>query len=185
MDSTELETYLPEPSWFRHNPGGIHGVGHVTRVLWWSATIADGVGMASAIRREELLWAAAVHDVGRIDDGTDRGHGHRSAQWAVDNLVRHRPEVAACDMELIAELCVWHEIPDHRIERLSLELVILKDADGLDRVRIHDLDPSRLRLQRSAGLVDQARALERETRHPGADGGLEVLRAASRAALTP
>ncbi len=180
IDPTTLEKFLPESSWFHHNPGGIHGVTHVSRVLWWAAKIADEIGMPTAIQREELLWAAAVHDVGRLDDGKDQGHGRRSAQWAMDNLVRHRPETARCDMRFIAELCTWHEVSDNKIEHLSLELVILKDADGLDRVRISDLDPSRLRLQRAAGIVDLARILERETRHLGVNGGSAILRAAAR-----
>jgi len=182
MDSAPLAHYLPDPSWFRHNPGGIHGVGHVSRVLWWAATIADAIGMASAIRREALLWAAAVHDVGRVDDGSDHGHGRRSAQWVTENLATYRPENASLDLGFIAELCAWHVVPDHLIERLSLELVILKDADGLDRVRINDLDPSRLRLQHSAGLVEQARALERATRQVGVNCGLDILRTAGRLA---
>lgn len=179
MEPRALERYLPEASWFRHDPGGIHGVGHVSRVLWWAGQIAEAVGMSSAFRREELLWAAAVHDVGRVDDGIDRGHGTRSASWAIENLVAARPETASCDLAFIAELCTWHEVPDQRIERLSLELIILKDADGLDRVRITDLDPSRLRLQHAARLVGSATTLERETRHLGADGGPEILRTAA------
>ena len=159
-----LVGYLPEEGWFRHNPRGIHGVAHVTRVLVWAATIADLIGRPDAIRRGELLWAAATHDVGRIDDGIDAGHGERSAAWVRAHLLSERPAVAEVDLDLVADLCTWHLVPDGGIGRLSLELLILKDADGLDRVRLGDLDPNRLRLQVSRRLVPSAERLERATR---------------------
>ncbi len=137
MKPADLEPYLPEPGWFRHNPGGIHGVGHVTRVLVWTARIVEDLVMPGAIRCEELLWAAACHDVGRVDDGKDPGHGTRSASWVATELVRRRPRTRDLDLDFVQELCGWHEVPDHRIERMSIELLILKDADGLDRVRIY------------------------------------------------
>ena len=171
----DLHRYLPDEEWFRFNPRGIHGAPHTTRVLVWSQRIADTVGRKEAIRREELLWAAAVHDVGRVDDGSDHGHGRRSAAWVQDRISSERPETANLDLAFIAELCTWHEVPDERIECLSLELVILKDADALDRCRIHDLDPFRLRLTATTRLVEAAERLEMATDRYGRMTAAEVL----------
>jgi len=176
--ATELRAYLPDEAWFRHNPRGIHGVAHVTRVLVWAATITAHLGRPDAVRYRELLWAAATHDIGRHDDGIDPGHGRRSAAWVESHLLEARPGAAGVDLDVVAELCAWHEVPDRRIERLSLELLILKDADGLDRVRLGDLDPERLRLQAARRLVPDAERLERATHRHGEQSAADVLAAA-------
>jgi len=180
-----LAGYLPEEEWFRFNPRGIHGVPHVARVLVWADFLAGAIAGPGAVRRDELRWAAALHDVGRIDDGIDPGHGSRSAEWVTSRLVAVRPGTAGLDLGFIAELCRWHETPDERIGRLSLELVILKDADALDRARLGDLDPSRLRLARSHRLVEAAARLERATNDYGRVTGRAVLAAAERLGAGP
>jgi hypothetical protein len=171
----DLERFLPDEAWFRFRPLGIHGAPHTTRVLVWAAVLADRIGRPDALRRDELLWAAAVHDVGRNDDGTDCGHGRRSADWVLAELARQRPAAVDCDLGFVAELCTWHEISDDEIERISLELLILKDADGLDRVRLGDLDPERLRFQSGRRLVDAAERLERATNAYDRISAAEVL----------
>lgn len=180
MAVRDLRPYVPAESWFRFNPRGIHGAPHTARVLVWADAIAVAIAAPDALRGRELRWAAAVHDVGRIDDGIDPGHGGRSAAWAVDRLPSIRPETAGLDIPFLAELCRWHEVPDREIERLSLELLILKDADALDRARLGDLDPSRLRLARSLGLVAAAEKLERATNDYGRATASDVLDVAER-----
>ena len=69
-------------------------------------------------------------------------------------------------------------MPDRAIARLSLELVILKDADALDRARLGDLDASRLRLARAQRLIEPAERLEEATNRYGTVTGMDVLRAA-------
>lgn len=177
---SDLDRYLPVEAWFRYRPRGIHGAPHTTRVLIWTAILARRIGRPAAIRREELFWSAAVHDVGRVDDGLDRGHGRRSAEWVVDRLGAERPAASTCDLEFVAELCAWHEIDDEDIERLTLDLVLLKDADGLDRVRLGDLDPERLRLQHARRLVEAAGRLEQATNDYGQVSAMEVLEKARR-----
>ena len=163
MNLEDLRPYLTDPVWFRREPGGIHGVAHVTRVLIWSAILVHRIGNPAAMRWRELYWAASTHDVGRIDDWTDPGHGASSADWAVANLAHRRPMAAPADLSFVAELCTWHEVADDRIERLSLELLLLKDADGLDRVRLGDLDPARLRTQHAARLARDTQRLYEAT----------------------
>lgn len=180
MTHSALLPYLPDESWFRFNRRGIHGAPHTTRVLVWANAIGEALAAPAAIRREELRWAAALHDVGRVDDGKDPGHGARSAEWVLANLPTLRPETAALDLPFVSELCRWHETPDTHIERLSLEILILKDADALDRARLRDLDPSRLRFTCSLALIEPAARLERATDRYGTITGRDVLEAAHR-----
>ncbi len=160
-----LRPYLTDPDWFHREPFGIHGVGHVTRVLIWSAILSSRFADPASFRYKELLWAASTHDVGRWDDGVDSGHGARSADWIGANLVAQRPKAGRTDISFVQELSTWHQVSDDEIVKWSLELMLLKDADGLDRVRIHDLDPQRLRTQQAARLADDAEKLFLATRH--------------------
>jgi uncharacterized protein len=180
MSGQALESYLPEASWFRHNPFGIHGVAHAARVLVWTDWLARAIGGPSALAIEELRWAAACHDVGRENDGVDAEHPIRSAEWVRQNLVRVRPEVGvAVDVDLVAELCRWHTERDRAIPALSLELLILKDADALDRARLGDLDERRLRLACSRDLVEPAEVLYNRTGEGSHVTGSMVLKAAA------
>lgn len=147
---SRLEQYIPERGWFDRQDDrsffGMHGIGHITRVLVWSEQISTQ--MPPSLRLEELRWAAGLHDIKRHDDGGDRYHGERAAAWVRETFASVRPDVAASlDIELLATLCRDHQCPDHLITDWSDELRVLKDADGLERVRIHDLDPRRLRLR--------------------------------------
>lgn len=180
MSVAVLAPYLPEERWFRFNPRGIHGAPHTARVLVWADSLARKLGKPNALRLEELRWAAAVHDIGRVDDGIDRGHGERSAAWVLARLAIERPATAPLDLGFVAHLCRWHEIPDHDIDRLDLELLILKDADALDRARLGDLDPERLRLAQARRLIGAAERLERVTNRYGDVSAEDVLRAAGR-----
>jgi uncharacterized protein len=167
----ELDAYLTDPTWMarqsRDGLYGTHGIGHITRVLVWSAHIADALG--TPLRRAELLWAAAIHDVQRWDDGWDRDHGERAACWALETFPRSRPLTAATlDLRLIAGICRNHVPNDHLIADWTDELRVLKDADGLDRVRFNGLDPSRLRLREiSPALEGQALELMQVSRENG------------------
>jgi len=175
-----LAAYAPDDVWFRRSPRGIHGAPHTTRVLVWANRLAGMIAVPTALRLEELRWAAAVHDVGRINDDVDPGHGARSADWLRDHLTAARPAAAGVDLEFVAELCRWHETRDDAIKSFTLEMMILKDADGLDRCRIHGLDPRRLRLTRSHDLVQDAERLERATDDYGRVGAADVLAADGR-----
>ena len=180
MPTADLAPYLPDDAWFPFHPRGIHGARHTTRVLLWADAFADALAGPGALRREELRWAASLHDVGRRDDGIDRGHGTRSVAWVLETLPALRPRTAGLDLAFVAELCRWHEVPDRDVGHLTLELVVLKDADALDRCRLGDLDPDRLRLARSHHLIEPAALLERMTNRYGTLSAADVLRTAAR-----
>ena len=82
----EFAKYWPSPSWFAHNPYGIHGMGHAARVLVWADLIGRRLqANAIPLSLEAVRWAAVLHDVGRLSDGWDSGYGARSADWVLQN----------------------------------------------------------------------------------------------------
>lgn len=133
---------------------------------------------------EAVRWAAVLHDVGRLSDGADRGHGSRSADWVM--IHQHMLPVSLPDdtLQRVLACCRWHEITDQEIPVMTPELLCIKDADGLDRVRINDLNPAFLRTGPARSLVARAWELYRAS-----DGGKDpwetVLEAASRSRRSP
>lgn len=149
----DLNVYCPLPDWFAHNPYGIHGMGHAARVLVWANLIAKHLlQRGESLSLEAVRWTAALHDVGRLSDGIDKGHGARSADW----VVKHKDLLPAVLLDRILNCCRWHDTADQQIPLMTPELVCIKDADALDRVRIHDLNPALLRSEAAKTLVVDA-----------------------------
>jgi hypothetical protein len=145
---------VPQHSWFLlQPPSDLHGLGHTARVLTWACVLTRGTPWFDTV-----LWAAACHDLRRCDDFDDPQHGFRAGSWVrrtLPGLLRRTPE----DLELVALACDWHVCPDDQSEWDHPTLWLLKDADGLDRARLYDLDPSFLRRPEALRLVDLAHAL--------------------------
>jgi hypothetical protein len=133
----------------------VHGLGHIERTMLHGAFCAmeDGLDMEDTAL---LLECCAYHDVGRVSDNVDYLHGHRSAQ-RLGALTGREGEalkmmMAAVDAhsrpesELEPTLRSYRPADWQRCLRLAQ---LLKDADGLDRVRIFDLDVSYLRREAS------------------------------------
>jgi hypothetical protein len=153
----------------------LHGQWRVSLVVVHTFLLVEALGL------KELAaptWAAAyVHDLGRRHDGRCRDHG----RYALDRLptmpgvtsVLERGGVMVQHWEGISVAVENHcrsEIPkDHPHWTLT---AILKDADGLDRVRLGALNPEFLRLPLSRALMPFAEALYEETHaavRPGPD----------------
>jgi hypothetical protein len=159
-----LDRYRPAEGWFRHAPRGVHGIGHAARVLVWAnALAATRRWEGYPVDLEVVRWAAALHDVGRVDDWVDADHGRRSAEWIREGPGRAwllAAGLAADQTALVAHCCAWHADADRAIPApWPLELAVLKDADGLDRHRLGDLDPRYLRSESAKDLVRQAQRL--------------------------
>ena len=157
----ELDAYEPSPFWYVHNPFGIHGIGHAARVLVWaeqisSQLIREGVD----VDKEVVRWSAALHDVRRVNDWQDLEHGKRAAAW-IQDVGRRLIDLNLDEQQIqkLAYCCYWHVTDDSEIPDMSPELMCLKDADGLDRVRIYDLDPSFLRTAYAKTLCHAAQTL--------------------------
>ena len=148
-------------------PRSIHGVKHAWRVLFHTLMICELCALP-APDRELLISAALYHDIGRENDGLCYVHGKRSVEkMAALNLAPADPT----DFATVKFMVTYHCIDDHQA-KVDLENVasgarerawklfgVLKDADGLDRVRINDLNVRYLRNPESVRLAGLAREL--------------------------
>lgn len=165
--------YPLDPAWFAH-PSAIHGITHVRRVLVHAQAIAAARDI-DPDWFESLVLAVSWHDIGRTHDGREPEHGPNSAARARALGLGQGVDPQILGRALFA--IEWHSVPDHhaldhaatlpRTHRpeagtLLRVLWLLKDADGLDRVRIDDLDPDQLRYEESAAFVDRAWELYRQ-----------------------
>lgn len=140
----------------------MHGLGHIERTILQGGFCAmeDGLDRADT---ELLLLACSYHDVGRQNDWVDDLHGWRSAQRIGAITGRTGEELkllqGAVDAHARKEAVLRETVAGYHpadLERAVRLAQLLKDADGLDRVRLGDLDPSYLRRAASrtrAGLA--------------------------------
>jgi hypothetical protein len=126
-----------------------------------------------------LLLACSYHDVGRRNDRVDDEHGHRAAGQLARLTGRTGEDLrilqGAVDAHSRREEALRPTVESYRPENLQRALTIatlLKDADGLDRVRIWDLDPSYLR--RPASRARAPFAKELYLRYQAVTGGAAV-----------
>jgi hypothetical protein len=152
IEDSEL---VPPPGLFLH-PSRLHGQAHVARVLVHGLRLIAATGFVDETAK---LWAAVyIHDIARQHDGHCTRHG--ADAWArlatlpdVEALLA-RGGVRQDDHAAIETAVTSHcrgELPkDHPHWRLTS---LLKDADGLDRVRLGDLDPRYLRNPEATSMV--------------------------------
>ena len=138
---------IPPPSLFWH-PSLLHGQAHVARVLVHAFRLVEATGFTEETPR---LWAAVyLHDIARRHDGASARHGadawSRLADLPDVRALFARGGVGENDYPAIQAAVAGHSTgepgPGHPHRRL---ICLLKDADGLDRVRLGDLDTSYLR----------------------------------------
>jgi len=161
---------VPPPSLFAHQ-STLHGQAHVARVMVHAFRLIEATGFTAETPR---LWAAVyLHDIARTHDGTCHRHG--ADAWArlttLDNVRALFTRAGVTDGDdpaieaAVTVHCTGEPPHDHPHRRL---MALLKDADGLDRVRLGDLDPRYFRHRETPGMVGFARRLFEET-----DGLLE------------
>lgn len=159
------EEMLPLPGVFLH-PSTLHGQAHVGRVMIHALRLIEATGWLDEAPR---LWASVyLHDIGRVNDGSVPRHGADS--WA---RLASLPEVRALfrrggvrdeDLPAIQTAVSRHSHGEAREGEPHERLIkLLKDADGLDRVRLWDLDPRCLRCDAARKMVRFAEALYEET----------------------
>ena len=129
----------------------LHGAGHISRVMVLGALLAQRAQLDEDVTRL-LMYACAYHDVGRVDDSVDDEHGLRAA-LQVEELTG----LAGQPLHCLQAAVEAHSRPDERMGDVLTKYGVadvayawplaklLKDADGLDRVRLDMLDPSYLR----------------------------------------
>ena len=129
----------------------LHGAGHISRVMVLGALLAQRAQLDENVT-QLLMYACAYHDVGRVDDSVDDEHGLRAA-LQLEELTSLSGQPLHC-LQAAVEA---HSRPDERMGDVLTKYGVadvayawplaklLKDADGLDRVRLDMLDPSYLR----------------------------------------
>ncbi len=159
------EELVPPPELFWHL-SLLHGQAHVSRVLVHAFRLVEATGFVHEMPR---LWAAVyLHDIARRHDGRSARHG--ADAWA---RLADLPDVRAlfarggvCDEDYpaIQSAVTLHSAGEPLPADPSWQLTaLLKDADGLDRVRLRDLDPARLRRPEARAMVRFAERLYQET----------------------
>jgi hypothetical protein len=161
-----LASLAPTADLFTH-ASRIHGQAHVSRVMVHAFRLIEATGWSEEAPR---IWAAVyLHDLARTHDGRCYRHG-AEAMKKFETLPSLRElfakgGVTDDDYGLIHTAVVHHSLPkelsrDHPHWRLTS---LLKDADGLDRTRLGDLDPRYLRNSQAREMVGFAESLFEET----------------------
>jgi hypothetical protein len=161
-----LDSLVPEPSLFTH-ASTLHGQAHVARVMIHAFRLIAATGWTEEAPR---LWAAVyLHDIARTHDGVCHRHG-ADAMTKLESLpatraLLARGGVSDQDYAMIRTAVVHHCLP-RELERTHPHwrlTALLKDADGLDRVRLGDLDLRYLRHPEARGMADFAESLFADT----------------------
>ena len=143
----------------------VHGVGHIERTMLHGAmcAAADRLSPADA---KLLLQMCSYHDTGRVSDWLDNAHGYRSSLKlaALTGLDGEDLRIAMAGVEAhsLSDKAMEATLTKHApmdMDRARRLAELLKDADGLDRVRINDLNPRFLRRQDSRERADFAQYL--------------------------
>jgi len=146
-------------------PVGIHGIEHTKRVLLLSAMLAD-LNALSFNEKDILYYGAVYHDIGRTCNGIDHSHGLKS--WRKVKELRILDEKDETFKKALEYVITNHSISDNQVKeftggcdhtRVKLIFELLKDSDGLDRVRLGDLDLKYLRNEHSRNLVGVAKSI--------------------------
>lgn len=147
-----------------------HGVFHNERVLLY-AYLLGKLNNIDSQSMKILLDAAKYHDIGRQDDLEDPNHGFLSSIM-IDKVIENDEFYQNKEnLKVLKAMIHHHSIDDEYLNKIlshyEIEsndkvitiMKILKDADGLDRVRLSvnyffsSLDPRYLRLEQSKSLV--------------------------------
>jgi hypothetical protein len=154
-----------------HKAEGIHGVSHTRRVLLLSL-ILSGMENLTESDRDLLCQVAIFHDIGRTNDNFDPEHGRQSYQKIQhNNLFKAEGQKQEMLRFIIENHCISdvqarHLLNNYQVndrEHLFNLYQVFKDADGLDRIRINDLDIKQLRTPSAHKLLLVARELLDDT----------------------
>ena len=119
----------------------IHGVPHVSRVMFWSAILAaithknhaTGIPFENFIT--DCIWAASIHDLCRVNNQEDDVHGEVAAKKYGDATQARCPN-DALRVRHIIEAVAYHCRPDADYsDSTNIIYKVLKDADAIDRGR--------------------------------------------------
>jgi hypothetical protein len=148
------------------NPDGIHGVLHAKRVLL--ITLIQSYLLKLPQEHKLILaWCGVFHDIGRENDNEDSHHGRLSMQKLNDKKLSANlsERLGTEGMNILRYIIENHAVSDKvgikdvsnygikDVELAKRLYSLFKDADGLDRCRLGDLDVKYLRNEISMRLV--------------------------------
>lgn len=149
----------------------LHGRLHTHRVMAWVCVLAQKMNMDG--RGRLAFFAARVHDLGRLTDGREPGHGQRSADLYLPKyrILFEQFGLQKDEYDIVYTAVRLHSRADEPPKDTNhIDVIhLLKDADGLDRVRLGDDEPD-IRFFRndiSKRFVSQARLLHDITEEKG------------------
>lgn len=146
------------------DPQGIHGIMHTKRVLMILNMIFS-LETLDILEKRILAYVGLYHDIGRINNFYDITHGKKSYDKLISEGLIDTIDLNKEDIEIMKYIIANHSIPDEegkkniidyniKDTKKALKLYeIFKDADGLDRVRIGDLNAEYLRREISKTLI--------------------------------
>lgn len=143
---------------------GIHGLRHALRVSVFSGTIHN----QSGVSLDSLRIAAKFHDVRRLNDQNDPGHGARAADYVRALCEAGSLAIRSADLRAVDAMIRYHEvdhacIPNAAMLDFGLMINAFKAADALDRARLPRLSwwprPSKIAFQPAHSLVGEATAI--------------------------
>lgn len=164
-------TFMDNNIEFWHPDSECHTKTHCARVLLLALLIGHQKNLSDE-EMELLAMAAVFHDSRRLDDGIDKGHGGRAAEYYKD----YCREYGLLYDEQTYFITYYHDQDDSLglseiakspslSERTMLLYQIFKDADALDRFRLgtDTLNVNFLRTQEAHGFIDFAKELLRKS----------------------
>ena len=126
-----IKKYTPSPNWFLsvNRLNSIHGIRHLIRVAMYTLKLHKNIN---------LIIAAILHDIRRINDKTDPKHGERAALWFMNNISKitkkFKISLNKDDIKKIYDMILYHDIQFNDTNSdLFYYINILKTADALDR----------------------------------------------------
>ncbi len=159
---SHLDRFEVSDDEFRHF-SVLHGRLHTHRVMAWVCVLAKKLNLNNAGRL--AFFSARVHDLGRYTDNVEPGHGFEAAEVYLPKYrglfeeFGLRPE----EYEVVSQAVAWHSRRSEPTLHVGDPNVVklLKDADGLDRVRLgpEEPDPAYFRFLSTPMLVPAALAL--------------------------
>lgn len=121
----------------------IHGLNHNIRVCFFAYVIATNENVSES-DFEIIMDACKYHDIGRENDYKDKKHGKKNSE----KLYFLEDKYSEEDFKYLKTIICCHSINDSEFENVALQnkikdilrckktYEILKDSDGLDRVRL-------------------------------------------------
>ena len=131
-----------------------HKIDHLVRTTVLTYKICQSLNV-NEYDTMVLLISALLHDIGRKNNSNDIRHGEIGACKAKQLLKDKK----------IFDIIKNHSIGDRNIKSEHKEMIlILKDADALERIRNNDLNVKYIRNKESLCLIDFAKSLFSELR---------------------